>query len=582
MLKLLILSFLEAIDIFAIVPATLFTYKMKMQYSTCYTKTMTILVVIISVLGFCYFSWNFIQKENPQNALSEEYTINPSPLYMNRENFMINFAIQNKTNNLVPFFDETVYKPEAFLQIRENENITYNSLEIGACEMKDLPSEDPELNDYFEKRNYQKMYCFKNYSQVLMNGTWDSAIFKEILIKIRPCNNKTDEMKCKTKEFISQAIEGSFLVLQYTSVVLDLNNYEKPLKVFAVNDFQPLSLFITTNMYLYFSKMTVETDTGLIQQQLTSQYGVNLISEKFNLYLNSDDDAFINFYLRLDRVNKKITRGYDKLQNVLSNVGGLMRFFTLLGSLILQPFLKEALLQRVSNDIFDFGEFAQEGRNKVKKLSSCGSPNATKKLKLTYWQYVKSKLKKENKFNRKSEILYTSINEMKKNLDISLILNKFFDLENMRQVFERKHFKEMSYFSKPKIQTHIVTEEVKSEPDRYQFKEKPNIKTEIFVKKAQIHFKKSSIEEKTKQKTDNNIKISLQLVESSPFHHLNNDDQTIKEDQKEGDEWETNRRSINLENIVENRVQSEGFQKIIDCSITNHWLDKKKMFSENL
>ena len=385
MIKASLISFLEAIDFFAITPACLFTYKMKLSYSTLYTKTMTILVIMISILGFLYFSRSFLSKSNPQTVLSEEYTQNPSQVLMNKEFFLLNFALQNKTNDFIPFIDESVYKPEVFLNKRQNEVIFPMKVSIGPCVKEDLPSIDEDLKNYFLDRHYSSMYCFKDYSQILLNGTWDSEIYKELLITVRPCENSTDEITCKPKEFIEKAIEGSFVVIQHTSLVLDLNSYEKPLKVFAVNNFQPISLIMATSMYLQFCETVVETDTGYINKDARNDGGMNLISQKFNLFVNKENNDFIRIYVRLDRIKKKFSRSYDKLQDVLAEVGGLMRFFTFLGSLLLQPFLKEALLQRVSNDIFDFGDYFEGNRGDFGKMEkNLNTLQTIPKIKLGY------------------------------------------------------------------------------------------------------------------------------------------------------------------------------------------------------
>lgn len=587
MIKSLIVALLEAVDIFAIMPATLLTYKGKLTYSTIYTKTLTVFVVIVSILGFCYFSLNFLQKSNPQNVLSEEYSLNPPPVQMNRELFLLNFAMQNKSNNLAPFWDETIYIPEVFISKRQNEETVNSSVKIRHCTLEDLPSEDLELKSYFEQRHYEDMYCFQNYSEILVNGTWDSDIFKELLISIRICDNTTDNGTCKSEEIIRKTIEGSFIVIQHTSVILDLNNYESPLKVFAMNNFQPVSLNLATSMYLSFGQVSLETDIGYVSRDIDHKEGISLISQKNNLY-KSDDGTFIKVYVRLDRIKKKIFRSYAKLQDVLSMVGGLMRFLTFFGSLLLHPFLKEALLQKVGNDTFDYGDFFNENRDNT-------SVRNTQKLKLSYWQYLKSKLKSEKKFTRRSELFYRSISEMKRCLDILNMMNKFIDIDNVRNAMENQQL--LKSVSKPKLQTYLLTEESKNESFKSHYlnsktneiKSIKNNEKSLFSPKAVCLTENSTmkkfifgenLEEKKLEKRNTNKKFSIMLCNSK----------SMKESEELNNENISSPASQNVNEILgfdqkgqffnEKKMQSEGLNKAINFSLECDLANKKQIFNQ--
>ena len=386
--------------------------------------------------------------------------------------------------------------------------------------------------------------------------------------------------------------------MQYTSVILDLNNYEKPFKIFGVNDFQPISLKMANDMYLYFGQVEIDTDVGYIDQEYLSQTGVNLISQKFTVYENTEDSTFINIYLKLDRIRKRISRKYDKLQETLSKVGGLMRFFTFMGYLLLQPFLKEALLQRVSNDIFDYGDFFTENNENLRKSYNNFPSNisaTTPKIKLTYWQYIKSKIKTERQFTRKSELLYISVREMKKSLDISKILNKFYEIENLKLTFERNYAKELSNYSKPKlnlIPLYNLSEEGRSEAkislekpkflktdgnEKYDLNNKKNDKKSTFLRFGSP--KHENLIEMTKfieKRKDDKIEEKIPRTRSRSDILIKKKDR--RENKKVSVKNEKNEQK--LEEKDENYQEIDNFEKKLDFSVECDFINKKSVFEE--
>ena len=73
-----------------------------------------------------------------------------------------------------------------------------------------------------------------------------------------------------------------------------------------------------------------------------------------------------------------------------------------------------------------------------------------KKVKLSLWEYIKSKFKKKSKLSRKSQLIIKSVEMMKENLDMSLLVNKLFDIEKLKLMVKNTEF-EVLKNQKPKI-----------------------------------------------------------------------------------------------------------------------------------
>lgn len=443
-LKKNLLLIIETLDIFSYQFSYLLTFQGKFRYSTLYTKMMTFFVCLITFGSFFYFASNYIYRKHPQSILTEEFNINPRDVKMAPESFIFNFALENYTT-YKPFIDESIYKVEAKIETKINEEMTYSQISVGRCKEELIPSSN-DLKQYFIQSHYENLYCFQNYSETIMSGTWDSPIFNNIRIEIRACNNKTDNNTCKSQEIIDDMLESAYLVMHYTTVKTDANNFENPLKVYAVDDFQKTSLKIASHIYLYFGNVKVETDLGGFQgDNYVYHEGISQTSSKFSQFQNLLNDNFLTIFLRLDTITKKTNRKYDNVLDVLSKIGGLIRILTVFAALILKPFLEASTLQRVSNETFDY-------RDMIRTETEIGkSPTSfNKKIKLSLWEFMKSKFKKKVNLTKKEKIIRKCVKMMKENLDVSSLINKMFDLEKIKLIVNKKEFDDFMS-QKPRI-----------------------------------------------------------------------------------------------------------------------------------
>ena len=566
------IHFLEAFDIFSYPLSFLFTFKGKFRYSTVSTKALTLFTCAFTFASFFYFARNYLSKSNPQSLLTEQYDVNPGEVIMDPNSFMFTFALENKSNHSRPFIDKTIYKVEAFIETRKNEMINLTQIDVIPCDEKHIPNENPELRDYFNKSYFENLYCFQDYTKVFMKGTWDSNEFFDIKIKVRACDNTTDDNTCKSTTEISKMIEGGTLVMHYTVFRTDVSSYEAPLKIIALDDFQKTTLEFTTVSYLFFSKVLVQTDTGVFQESFSYDEGIDVVSSKSSLYKSlTPTDGFLIIYLRLDPTKKLTTRKYDNLLDVLSKVGGIMRILTVFGALLLKPFLEAAMLQRVSNETFDYEDYLND--NMVDKSQSLSSKS--RKVKLSLWEYIRSKLKKRSDLSLKSQILIKSVEMMKKNLDMSLLINKLFDIEKLKLMVKNKEF-EVLKNQKPKI---IL--------DEKKFRKIP-FKTEI-EKQFQKNFCIGTDSQALRKEFSNMISESNQntnlkeLPGTSSFKSskIDKNNEEHKKGEKQNEEFLIELINVhNIENIKLELKESGKFKDFVSPKISEENLEKEINFSK--
>lgn len=438
--KKIFIYFLSTIDIYDFPITSLFNFKGNTTYSTAASKFMTVLVIALSFASFFYFVDNM--KNNPTTGYKEDFIVDADEVAMSSENFFFSFSMEDPRNVYLDYIDSTVYIVQATFSSwnygMKETTYNYHELEIEPCNLNHIPKRN-ELKEAFLSKNYTKNYCIKDYSKIKIKGAWASGSIQSIDLAFRPCNNKTENNTCKSPEFISKMIERSFVSIYYTSVSPKLEDYYEPLKYNFIYDYYQTSMELSNSVDIFFGLEKIETNSGFFVQETSYNVGVTYIKSRNLNFVNKYDTTYLYLSITLDPLVKIYSRKYESIIDVLSKMGGIIKILSIFATLILKPFFNSAVMQRISNETFDYDE--------VRDLKHNGKPIT--KITLSFWEFIKSKLLNSDKLSSNTKIMMNSIKKIKENLDISFFINKMFDIEKIKVIFD----KELQFIKdeKPKI-----------------------------------------------------------------------------------------------------------------------------------
>lgn len=196
----------------------------------------------------------------------------------------------------------------------------------------------------------------------------------------RRCVNSTaNPVVCLPIEEIDRLLQWSNYRIQFIDNYFDVMNYEEPIVKYVMEIMGGTSADTSAENYINFNNVDMITHDGLIfesKSQLTSYKfidRVEIVSKK-----QSINDQI--FFLRLEGQNRPITmdRTFITLQEVLANIGGLIKILYILARLM--NFLhnsfviKQELFWKVFRNLVDFkrGNNRNEAFEKVipKKTNS--------------------------------------------------------------------------------------------------------------------------------------------------------------------------------------------------------------------
>ena len=445
--------FLHAFDLFAISPGSRFTFRKSKLYTSLIGKFASTIIYALTLTAVYYFSRGFMNKTQGQITTSEILTPNPEAFPLNKDTFFFAFALQNSSNNFLAFIDEQIYTIEARLRIKESNNFTIKSIQIGECNVSDYPS-NPDLNQYFMSNSLDGYYCIKNWTELEMVGYWDSMFFKELQFYVRPCRNATGGTICKDQKYIDDAFKDGYFGSFLSSGVVDPGNYENPIQYSPMNFYTRISLKTYVFIEMSMQHNEIQTDSGSLLDDISIQKGISKTTERLD-----PQDMVFELLIRLDRIKKVFTRKYDKIQDVLANVGGVYNFLMVVGSLLFGGLIDFQMAIDLSHNIFDIDGSKRNVSSKIspqtsiKNLSSPEINPPSTLLKITTSFFNSSSISESfRNWKRKIKVLWLAKKQIDMKLDISYIMSKILEIEKLKYIiFDSNQLFLFDLMPKPKI-----------------------------------------------------------------------------------------------------------------------------------
>lgn len=170
-------------------------------------------------------------------------------------------------------------------------------------------------------------------------------------------------------------------------------------------------------------------DTNIIR-------AVSKSTERQSVTINPKDILF-ELLIRLDRIKKSYQRKYDKIQDVLANLGGILQSIVFLGGVLINSIVEKRFLHKLAKEVFEFEEVVQK------------SSLAEKKRKKGIGIF-KNNTKKDKK--KEEHLIKKGIEQINYKMDLSFIMKKLLEIDKMKYIlFEADQLFLFNMIPKPKI-----------------------------------------------------------------------------------------------------------------------------------
>jgi hypothetical protein len=511
-------SLLEHID-FMSVEAKLYI-KGKDRYKTKLGSLMTILSFASVIVISTFFLKYWFEKVDINVLFMKETSDEEMSMDFNSKPFFFKLTDVNSIDTDPRLVSLTIIK----LIVSDKKAIIEN-LELESCSSeKHFP--DPKYKKILENSDYGSFLCIKNEKKNLnMTLNLKKNINGYFNVYVHECNNSTlNNNSCYSKEKIKEYLSTANFYIRYyiPDVQIDHYNTEEPLqeKVFSIiRKIYPEMMYRYLNL---FKQVKYTSDEGRVMQDSKTwtsfgrdEASYTEISPKAAVLVPNTLSA-LTFNMEGAKVDS-YNRSYQKLQTVMANIGGILKFITFISTFIVKYVSSQMLAVDLSNNfVCDEEKLQKTNTNLTRKstittdrskstvvpILNTSSPvikTATRRRSLTFFEALMPKQWTKASSAKKNLDNYSDI--IKFYMSTNNFLKLFKDFENLKYLYlNQKESEIFEYMRCDSLKEHL---EKMQKIEKMQKLNEKNLNS--ICKDKYINNLLKSIEDKENPSSDNRI-----------------------------------------------------------------------------
>ena len=234
------------------------------------------------------------------------------------------------------------------LNCSTHEILSEDKKQLHPCDENDYP-DNPGLVDLYGLRNYS---CPLNKS-FAVEGGWDEPLINHIYVTLTICKNSTMNNTCKTYEEIFKFLSDKYFAISFMDSSYDLNNYRNPLQNSYKSPWWTVGANLRKTVTLYWKKVEIVTDTGFVFRKAETLESFQLDEKNIDIDLNYEEFIFQAEFYSSPR-KEYATRTYQKIQEVIASIGGLLNLFVAIGFILTGPQTRLNVIKTIMNKLYVF------------------------------------------------------------------------------------------------------------------------------------------------------------------------------------------------------------------------------------
>ncbi|CAD8188833.1 unnamed protein product [Paramecium pentaurelia] len=334
-------------------------------YRTKIGGSFSVAVLFIMIYFYSQSLSSFFLKEYLKVVSSNQYEDQIQKIQVDNSEFMFAFKIEQNNFTTSPYFNLTLEQK----QYRRNQNgqqikSSFN-FPLIPCTLDRFQNVFSKYqNDFKEQFNILGMndfLCPEQNTTLSMGGTYTSSDFLFFTLQITKCQNN-EKVNCASQQEIDEYLQtmGSFKISIYTINQI-INPYKQQYRSVFLDDqiyftFVPHQINRQANIYI--RKYEFLNDQSLmpfsdIQEDTVYQIDKTDIKEMSDIGTSSDL-IYATFNFQLNPFKTKFVRNYQKIDELLSNLGGIQQAFFFFIGLAIGLYNRIQFLIELANKLFEF------------------------------------------------------------------------------------------------------------------------------------------------------------------------------------------------------------------------------------
>ena len=334
------------------------------------TKFGTLLsLLILSYLISIFFNSNMYLKTNPTVLTQMLYYKYSPEIKLDKTNFEIAVGIFDP--NMINYeIDPLMFEIKIFQIYKFNhQNNTYfinkELKPFHNCTNADFPLTSLPLL-------YKYLVCLDNFSLDLKGNVIEPNI-SYFTLELHICNNLTNTYHCKSMDVIENFINGKMFGIQFSDYNINFNDFENPLIATHQNHILWIDVRSSKIMEIHLRKLEFIDDNNYIGSNLnkTEQYTTDTFSSDFTTVESIDPDTPLAYYYFFANQNiQESKRTYQKLTDLLANIGGTASLLVSIGFLFINLFNNWEMRVKFFANLYDLNKNNNDNNFHSKKVKT--------------------------------------------------------------------------------------------------------------------------------------------------------------------------------------------------------------------
>ncbi len=199
-----------------------------------------------------------------------------------------------------------------------------------------------------------------------LEGGIDEDVAHSIIILISLCDNKTDGVICKSQEEIDIFFKDKGLWLYYQDDIFDISNYKQPLsKNWKLQTIRTSST--PRILDLYFKKLIFIDDDYFFGSKENISYGFMKDITESSSHFDFLKTPVISVNIFSSKNNQKINRTYQKIEELLANIGGIINVLIIFGFFITNLANQLKMQNHIMNSLYSYSYEPKEKHDACRK-----------------------------------------------------------------------------------------------------------------------------------------------------------------------------------------------------------------------
>jgi hypothetical protein len=296
---------------------------------------LSLLIYILSFIMIIYLGLELVKPNEPRvtQSMKKLDTVGPFNFSQNQIEFFLGF----ENPDLTYYADDRIFSIKAE-QIIVKYNGSQQIIQAITVPMRKC-SEVYSPGSVDKSIPLDLFYCVKP-GDAILDGFWGAQNYYELNIKISKCKNSTlNNNKCKSRQEIDATIQNGIISMFASEYLIDAKNYTSPINKFYRNMFHYLSSENGLMQTIGYTNLLFTTDVGSLFQEYRDHHAPT-IYQVLNDYSFGENEMFANVVLQCVSFGNTYLRNYSKIQDVVTQMGGLIKGLSLIANFLIYFYSK--------------------------------------------------------------------------------------------------------------------------------------------------------------------------------------------------------------------------------------------------